>query len=302
MEPNGMYLNMGSGLLGLEMSLHHVLPQQNPHPIAAQNHPRLDPQLSDEDDPGGPTADQNSADDGKRKTRSWQRMKWTDNMVRLLIMVVYYIGDEVGSEGNSTDPAAGNKKKAGAGAGVLQKKGKWKSVSRAMMERGFYVSPQQCEDKFNDLNKSCNVSFSIAITPPYASSTPLETCAAAKVEVSEGGRDSVTSSFSSLLNNSSNSLNSSTCNDVLRPGPSTSRGLRRGARILSHCTLTFSRQLGEVIASHRVAGAENLSGFFLSVKIFQCDEIKEKDEPSYVKFGNENESERVIRRYQVARV
>ena len=64
-------------------------------------------------------------------------------------MVVFYIGDEVGSEGN--DPAAG-KKKSGAG-GVLQKKGKWKSVSRAMMERGFYVSPQQCEDKFNDLNK-----------------------------------------------------------------------------------------------------------------------------------------------------
>nr|GMC51370.1 transcriptional regulator EFH1 isoform X2 [Ipomoea batatas] len=62
-------------------------------------------------------------------------MKWTDNMVRLLIMVVYYIGDEVGSED------------------VLQKKGKWKSVSRAMMERGLYVSPQQCEDKFNDLNK-----------------------------------------------------------------------------------------------------------------------------------------------------
>ncbi|XP_020249395.1 LOW QUALITY PROTEIN: putative DNA helicase INO80 [Asparagus officinalis] len=28
-----------------------------------------------------------------------------------------------------------------------------KSVSRAMMEKGFSVSPQQCEDKFNDLNK-----------------------------------------------------------------------------------------------------------------------------------------------------
>ncbi|KAI3473313.1 hypothetical protein Pfo_030604 [Paulownia fortunei] len=100
--------------------------------------------LSDDDEPGF-TAE-NSADDGKRKMSPWQRMKWTDNMVRLLIMVVFYIGDEVGSEGN--DPA-GKKK----GGGVLQKKGKWKSVSRAMMERGFYVSPQQCEDKFNDLNK-----------------------------------------------------------------------------------------------------------------------------------------------------
>ncbi|KAK9290659.1 hypothetical protein L1049_008832 [Liquidambar formosana] len=84
---------------------------------------------------------------GKGKCLQWQRMKWTDGMVRLLIMAVYYIGDEGGSEG--TDPA-GKKK---AGGGLLQKKGKWKSVSRAMMEKGFYVSPQQCEDKFNDLNK-----------------------------------------------------------------------------------------------------------------------------------------------------
>ncbi|MCD7454040.1 hypothetical protein HAX54_023308 [Datura stramonium] len=81
-------------------------------------------------------------------------MKWTDNMVRLLIMVVYYIGDEVGSEGNNNNDPSGKKKGGGGGgAGVMQKKGKWKSVSRAMMERGFYVSPQQCEDKFNDLNK-----------------------------------------------------------------------------------------------------------------------------------------------------
>ncbi|KHN48204.1 hypothetical protein glysoja_007873 [Glycine soja] len=70
-------------------------------------------------------------------------MKWTDTMVRLLIMAVYYIGDEAGSEGT-------DKKKS---SGLMQKKGKWKSVSRAMMEKGFYVSPQQCEDKFNDLNK-----------------------------------------------------------------------------------------------------------------------------------------------------
>uniref|UniRef100_A0A7N0TUB5 Myb/SANT-like DNA-binding domain-containing protein n=1 Tax=Kalanchoe fedtschenkoi TaxID=63787 RepID=A0A7N0TUB5_KALFE len=36
---------------------------------------------------------------------------------------------------------------------LMQKKGKWKSISKVMAERGFYVSPQQCEDKFNDLNK-----------------------------------------------------------------------------------------------------------------------------------------------------
>lgn len=102
--------------------------------------------LSDDDEQGFPADD--CSGDPKRKVSPWQRMKWTDTMVRLLIMAVYYIGDEAGSEGTTTDP--NGKKKS---AGLLQKKGKWKSVSRAMMEKGFYVSPQQCEDKFNDLNK-----------------------------------------------------------------------------------------------------------------------------------------------------
>ncbi|KAL6145703.1 hypothetical protein ACLB2K_056388 [Fragaria x ananassa] len=101
--------------------------------------------LSDEDEPGFGADD--SAGDNKRKISPWQRMKWTDTMVRLLIMAVFYIGDEGVSE--CPDPT-GKKKNGG---GLLQKKGKWKSVSRAMMEKGFYVSPQQCEDKFNDLNK-----------------------------------------------------------------------------------------------------------------------------------------------------
>ncbi|CAK9165553.1 unnamed protein product [Ilex paraguariensis] len=180
MEPNGlpggMFSRMGSGMLGLEMSLQHHqnhIPPQNPHdlqqhhrPMVAYGHREIDRHqqtqqsvkqgqpyatdvkntnltLSDEDEPGLTAED--SGGDGKKKMSPWRRMKWTDSMVRLLIMVVFYIGDEAGSEGN--DPT-GKKK-----GGVLQKKGKWKSVSRAMMERGFYVSPQQCEDKFNDLNK-----------------------------------------------------------------------------------------------------------------------------------------------------
>ncbi|KAF5940670.1 hypothetical protein HYC85_021837 [Camellia sinensis] len=173
-----MYSTMGSGMLGLEMSLHHHPPQQNPqnpHQLQQHPHPQLvsyghheadhhqhpqtqqsvkpsypfapkpKPQqltLSDEDEPGL-TPEDSAGGDGKKKLSPWQRMKWTDSMVKLLIMVVFYIGDEAGSDGNE-------KKKGG---GVLQKKGKWKSVSRAMMERGFCVSPQQCEDKFNDLNK-----------------------------------------------------------------------------------------------------------------------------------------------------
>ncbi|KAJ9184395.1 hypothetical protein P3X46_004126 [Hevea brasiliensis] len=178
MEPNGlpggMFSDMGSGMLGLEMSLQQQNtqnPQNSPnlhhpqmvayahresdhHPQQTMKHAypyassttRQKPQstASDEDEPGF-TGDDSTAD-GKKKVSPWQRMKWTDSMVRLLIMAVFYIGDEAGSEGN--DPTG--KKKAG---GLSQKKGKWKSVSRAMMEKGFYVSPQQCEDKFNDLNK-----------------------------------------------------------------------------------------------------------------------------------------------------
>ncbi|TKY62052.1 hypothetical protein E2542_SST11907 [Spatholobus suberectus] len=186
MEPNalggGIFPNISSGLLGVENPLQQqqqpsLQNQQNPHPLHhpqmvsyathhdTDTHQQQPPQqaikhgynysatksnkpqstLSDEDEPGF-TADDSNSGDPKRKVSPWHRMKWTDTMVRLLIMAVYYIGDEAGSEG--TDPSG--KKKA---AGVLQKKGKWKSVSRGMMEKGFYVSPQQCEDKFNDLNK-----------------------------------------------------------------------------------------------------------------------------------------------------
>ncbi|KAL5228644.1 hypothetical protein ABZP36_016909 [Zizania latifolia] len=93
----------------------------------------------------------------------WTRMKWTDGMVRLLIDVVYSVGDD--GDGAATaaaggKPAAAHGKASSSGAhgghgqaAAQQKKGKWKSVSRAMMEKGYMVSPQQCEDKFNDLNK-----------------------------------------------------------------------------------------------------------------------------------------------------
>ncbi|KAK7843327.1 hypothetical protein CFP56_012710, partial [Quercus suber] len=182
----GMFSNIGSGMLGLELPVHQhqqqqkQQQQQQQNPTNTQNSHHLNhhtqmlsyphnndpdhhpPQqslkfpfaqkakqpisLSDEEDPAGFGADDNNSGDAKRKNSPWQRMKWTDTMVRLLIMAVYYIGDEAGPEG--TDQNA--KKKS---SGLLQKKGKWKSVSRAMMEKGFYVSPQQCEDKFNDLNK-----------------------------------------------------------------------------------------------------------------------------------------------------
>ncbi|KAK4759566.1 hypothetical protein SAY87_022697 [Trapa incisa] len=164
---------MSSGMLGLEKPPHPNPPNlqnskalQHPqmvgydphHPQAQQVKPTGYPYssskskqqltLSDEDEPGC-NPDEGSGGDPKRngsdsKSSPWQRMKWTDTMVKLLIMAVFYIGDEGGAELNDQKKKTGN---------LLQKKGKWKSVSRAMMEKGFFVSPQQCEDKFNDLNK-----------------------------------------------------------------------------------------------------------------------------------------------------
>ncbi|XP_020238100.1 uncharacterized protein LOC109817293 [Cajanus cajan] len=81
-----------------------------------------------------------------KKPSPWQRVKWTDKMVKLLITALSYIGEDAASDGGGGGIA---RRKFTA----LQKKGKWRSVSKAMAERGHHVSPQQCEDKFNDLNK-----------------------------------------------------------------------------------------------------------------------------------------------------
>ncbi|XP_073276558.1 uncharacterized protein [Primulina huaijiensis] len=97
---------------------------------------------SDEDEP---SFTEDAADSSKgKKCSTWQRVKWTDAMVRLLITAVSYISEEA-----STEFGGGSRRKCAN----LQKKGKWKSVSKVMAERGHFVSPQQCEDKFNDLNK-----------------------------------------------------------------------------------------------------------------------------------------------------
>ncbi|TYI33941.1 hypothetical protein ES332_A04G168900v1 [Gossypium tomentosum] len=83
---------------------------------------------------------------GKNEDGSpWQRMKWTGKMVKLLITILSYIGEDP-----STD-CAGNQIKVSS---LLRKLGKWKCVSKVMLERGYIVSPQQCEDKFNNLNKT----------------------------------------------------------------------------------------------------------------------------------------------------
>lgn len=78
-----------------------------------------------------------------KKGPAWHRMKWTDPMVKLLITAVSYTGDDHGA-----DLGGGRRNFT-----IMQKKGKWKAISKVMVDRECNVSPQQCEDKFNDLNK-----------------------------------------------------------------------------------------------------------------------------------------------------
>ncbi|KAI4322083.1 hypothetical protein L6164_021805 [Bauhinia variegata] len=112
----------------------------------APSNPTNSNDLSEEDEPSyAEDGNCENFDDGKSKKGSpWQRMKWTDNVVRLLIGVVACVGDD-----GTIDAMDGLKRKSG----ILQKKGKWKTVSKIMISKGCHVSPQQCEDKFNDLNK-----------------------------------------------------------------------------------------------------------------------------------------------------
>lgn len=101
-----------------------------------------DNNVSGDDEPS--YGEDGSSERKGKKGSPWQRMKWTDNIVRLLIAVVACVGDD-----GNFDLEEGLKRKSGA----LQKKGKWKTVSKIMISKGCCVSPQQCEDKFNDLNK-----------------------------------------------------------------------------------------------------------------------------------------------------
>ncbi|RCV09272.1 hypothetical protein SETIT_2G014000v2 [Setaria italica] len=87
--------------------------------------------------------EEEGADDGKAAVSAsqWPRVRWTSDMVKLLVSAVSYIDPD-----HST--SSGRRKHT-----MLKMKGKWRLVSLAMTERKFTVSPQQCEDKFNDLNK-----------------------------------------------------------------------------------------------------------------------------------------------------
>ncbi|KAF4384126.1 hypothetical protein F8388_001364 [Cannabis sativa] len=125
---------------------HTIHQQHNPNQCQTPNGGKEQNSASEEDEPSFTEEGidgHNEVSRGK-KGSIWQRVKWTDKMVKLLITAVSYIGEDAGP-----DCSGGGRRKFA----VLQKKGKWKSVSKVMAERGFNVSPQQCEDKFNDLNK-----------------------------------------------------------------------------------------------------------------------------------------------------
>ncbi|KAH0458305.1 hypothetical protein IEQ34_013620 [Dendrobium chrysotoxum] len=135
----GLFPGSSAGILDLQPSTRHRLPPPPAQPMSL---------FSDDEDAaiaGGGGEDSPSHDSLHRgkKASPWQRMKWTDDVVRLLISLVASIGDDAGSM-----DTAGRKQSV-----AMQKKGKWKMVSKLMMQKGCYVSPQQCEDKFNDLNK-----------------------------------------------------------------------------------------------------------------------------------------------------
>ncbi|KAL8222710.1 hypothetical protein R6Q57_020109 [Mikania cordata] len=69
-------------------------------------------------------------------------LNWTDEMARLLIIALSYI----------TEPEPFEFKDEVKKFKLLSKMTMWKVISTVMNERGFNVSPQQCEEKFRDLN------------------------------------------------------------------------------------------------------------------------------------------------------
>lgn len=163
------HLHHGNGGGGFQVQHHQAMPMRQQHPppsyAAYVAPPSRAVKAHEEEEMGnGVGAVQQPGAGAGAAGCPWSRMKWTDAMVRLLIAVVYHAGDDgEGVSAGGKAAASHSHGKAGASAAAhgghgpqaaaQQKKGKWKSVSRAMVENGFKVSPQQCEDKFNDLNK-----------------------------------------------------------------------------------------------------------------------------------------------------
>ncbi|KAL8204709.1 hypothetical protein R6Q57_010332 [Mikania cordata] len=128
LNPNSSYLTFGRG----ESDANNL----NDHTMSDEDEPSFMENGNTE------TCNRSKGRKGNSSSSPWQRMKWSDSRVRLLIQVVAYVGDDDGA----IDGGGSSRK-------CLQKKGKWKTISKIMVSKGCQVSPQQCEDKFNDLNK-----------------------------------------------------------------------------------------------------------------------------------------------------
>ena len=140
---------MNAGLLDLDPEIHPAYHHEKQKGVSFLPQTHLYHHDSHEEEERSLTNEENSADDflGKpKKSLPWQRIKWTDDMVHLLISTIASVEDDGVNENSS-------KRKLAASGGLLHKKGKWKTISKFMLEKGCYVSPQQCEDEFNDLNR-----------------------------------------------------------------------------------------------------------------------------------------------------
>ncbi|CAI9103949.1 OLC1v1002546C1 [Oldenlandia corymbosa var. corymbosa] len=82
---------------------------------------------------------------GSKVDHPYERVRWTDDMVKLLITAMSYVAEY--------DALNSDHSEAKIERFLIPKTGKWRAISNVMLERGYRVSPHQCEDKFNDLNK-----------------------------------------------------------------------------------------------------------------------------------------------------
>ncbi|KAF0895865.1 hypothetical protein E2562_016593 [Oryza meyeriana var. granulata] len=126
---------------GVQLGQHGKIAHHHHHHHHHRHHPKNRGADEEEHEMNEDAADTQTSKD--KKGSAWHRMKWTDSMVKLLITAVSYTGEDPG-----VDLGCGRRNFS-----MMQKKGKWKAISKVMGERGCHVSPQQCEDKFNDLNK-----------------------------------------------------------------------------------------------------------------------------------------------------
>ncbi|OAY74032.1 hypothetical protein ACMD2_10861 [Ananas comosus] len=136
-QPNNLGSALNPSMNGtFPLSMNHMPECNHQHGVLYMDYTKGERgkhSLSDEEDPSLMEEGNDGHHEKGKKGSPWHRMKWTDAMEKMLRPIVILVGG-----GNSQ---------------YCRKRGKWKAISKVMVERGCYVSPQQCEDKFNDLNK-----------------------------------------------------------------------------------------------------------------------------------------------------